>query len=463
MRTPIELVAEKVMEVDIAFQESEEALHLGWVEALRVKFAKAAGTKAASKEKGVSWSMLEEKACLTGGTKQGVNPKADATADGQPQQKQGSKYRKSLKLDRPINLGITLAQLPAKVDIPQPLPLMEGAGSQPTISSPSTESEDHSPGSSIPAATGLHCSCIAVRIRSTLDMDLVTLRQNAQSRALSGDLVSGLTEGTWAGAITPNQPSALIPVNYPVSPWRHVPTVDQDKTAHGENMFSLSDRIAPGSKGHFWFLQVGIKYLDDQDARTTMLLGLSSLMNILPDAINGFAMHPLDKASLLPPLTNNKLEDGFPGLAVLAFKYFMVIDKHNRPANQQSAAPPLKPSPHMFNDKENFKPPTSLWGVIRVSGNGNIKEACESLAWDMVNTGLHVWWKDHQLVDLSAQVLLMNIPPVLDRAGIEGKIIWHLAEVEKGLLKKGLLLAEYIGVPLPEIKVSWRQNKQGKG
>jgi hypothetical protein len=228
-------------------------------------------------------------------------------------------------------------------------------------------------------------------------------------------------------------------------------------------MFLLSHRIAPGNKGHFWFLQVGTKYLDNQDARTTMLLGLLLLIDILPNAIDGFAMHPLDEASLLPPLTNNKLEDGIPGSAVLMFKYFMVKDKRNRPANQQLAGPLSKPSPHRFNDEEDFKPPTSLWGVIRVSGNGNIKEACESLAWDMVNTGLQVWWKDHQLADLSTQVLLMNIPPVLDRAGVEGEIMWHRAEIEKGLLNKGLLLAEYVGVPLPEIKVSWRQNKRGKG
>jgi hypothetical protein len=69
-----------------------------------------------------------------------------------------------------------------------------------------------------------------------------------------------------------------------------------------------------------------------------MLLALALLMDILPNGIDGFAMHPLDEASLLPPLTNNKLEDCFPGLAVLAFKYFMVKDKCNRPANQQLAA-----------------------------------------------------------------------------------------------------------------------------
>jgi hypothetical protein len=30
-------------------------------------------------------------------------------------------------------------------------------------------------------------------------------------------------------------------------------------------------------------------------------------MDILPNAINRFAMHPLDKSSSLPPLTSNKL------------------------------------------------------------------------------------------------------------------------------------------------------------
>jgi hypothetical protein len=57
----------------------------------------------------------------------------------------------------------------------------------------------------------------------------------------------------------------------------------------------------------------------------------------------------------------------------------------------------------------------------------------------------------------------MNVPPVLDRGSIKGKITSHLAEIKKGLLKKGLIPTEYIGVPLSEIKVSWRQNKQKKG
>jgi hypothetical protein len=42
-------------------------------------------------------------------------------------------------------------------------------------------------------------------------------------------------------------------------------------------------------------------------------------------------------------------------------------------------------------------------------------------------------------------------------------MIWHLTEIEKGFLRKGTLLTEYVGVPLPKIKVLWRKNKQGGG
>ena len=53
-------------------------------------------------------------------------------------------------------------------------------------------------------------------------------------------------------------------------------------------------------------------------------------------------------------------------------------------------------------------PPNALWGVICDTGNGNVKEACKALAWDMVDSGLQVRWKDHQSADSSIQVLLMN-------------------------------------------------------
>ncbi len=91
-----------------------------------------------------------------------------------------------------------------------------------------------------------------------------------------------------------------------------------------------------------------------------MLLGLSFLMDILPEAINGFALHPLDKKSMLPALTNNRVEDGFPGSAVLAFKYFHVKDKQNRAAKQLVPALPQQPSPFRHNNEEDYKQPTAM-------------------------------------------------------------------------------------------------------
>ncbi len=84
------------------------------------------------------------------------------------------------------------------------------------------------------------------------------------------------------------------------------------------------------------------------------------------------------------------------------------------------------------------------------------------LAWDMTESGLQVWWKEHQSAKSSAQVLLMNVPAVLEQGGVENEILWHQSEIEKKLLKRGTLPLEYVGIPLPDIKVSWRQSKQGK-
>jgi hypothetical protein len=125
-----------------------------------------------------------------------------------------------------------------------------------------------------------------------------------------------------------------------------------------------------------------------------MLLCFSALMDVLAKASDGFELHPLDEESNLPCLNNNRVEDGFPGSAVLAFKSFLVWDKQNRVAQSPSAI--SVPSPHRFNDEKDFKAPTAMWGVIRVKGNANIKEACKALAWDMTGLGLQVRLKEHQ-------------------------------------------------------------------
>jgi hypothetical protein len=57
----------------------------------------------------------------------------------------------------------------------------------------------------------------------------------------------------------------------------------------------------------------------------------------------------------------------------------------------------------------------------------------------------------------------MNVPPVLDRGGVEEEIIWHLTQIENSLLKEGKLSTEFVGVPLPEMKVSCVRASKARG
>jgi hypothetical protein len=224
-------------------------------------------------------------------------------------------------------------------------------------------------------------------------------------------------------------------------------------------MFSLSHRVTRGCANKFWFLQVSFELLPDQDSRTTLLLGLLSLLDILGSVIDGFELHPLDPELTLPPLT---LGAEVPKTAVLAFKYCNV---NNRRMVRNSGQAPTKPRVEFqrHNDDEDFTPPTSVQGVIRVRGKENMKTACNSIAWDMSDSGLSIRWKERQSVDSNAQFLLMCCPAVFDKQGIEEGIVFHLKAIEKDLIRKGSLPSAQSTKPLPQIAVSWHQNKQGRG
>ncbi len=104
-----------------------------------------------------------------------------------------------------------------------------------------------------------------------------------------------------------------------------------------------------------------------------------------------------------------------------------------------------------------------LWAVIFVQDNKNIKDASEEIGWDISDTGLQIQFKEHQSADSSAQVLLMGVPSMFNCEELKGEIYWHFSDIEKSLLKKDALPTEYVGEPLPKIKLSWQQSKQGKG
>jgi hypothetical protein len=258
----------------------------------------------------------------------------------------------------------------------------------------------------------------------------------------------------------PSSQSALKRSQYFSAPHGSLLENELDNTPD-DNIFLVSYRIVPGSAGHFWFLNVGFKYVNDNNNKMTLLLGLTALMEILPGVINGFELHPLNETSTLLVLTSTCVKEGFPSSAILAFKYCHVKNKLPCRGNSQQTKSfyPPAPSPYRYNNDNNFSPPSMLYAVIRIHSKDNIKVACKEISWDISETGLQIWYKEHQSADSNAQILLMCVPNVFDQEGVEGEILWHFAEIEKSLLKKGALPAEFFGEPLPEIRVSWHQNK----
>ncbi len=249
---------------------------------LRFKFAKAAKLKAATKEKGVGWSTLE---CEDGPTDSGqssVNFVVD-TANNQSQPKQpkrDSKYCRSQKSDSPDH-GLSAISS-----------TLQSQNTTTPSKTPATTHDEHPQDKGAPSSTSPHNTPPrkGACVKSPLFSDLATLRQDALSWASLVDSVSGLTNFIPAGMPAPDRPSPLNSSNYLIPLHNQMLVAEQDNSAHGTSRFLMLHRIAPGSKGHFWFLQVGIKYLDNQDARTTMLLGLLSPRCYYPDT--GFPLIP---------------------------------------------------------------------------------------------------------------------------------------------------------------------------
>ena len=155
-------------------------------------------------------------------------------------------------------------------------------------------------------------------------------------------------------------------------------------------MFSMAHRTKPGAAGHFWFLSVIFEFIDGAASCTTMLAGMSALMEFFSGIVMDFWVFPINPESSLPILTSNLLTDGVPQTAAMMFRYLHVKNKINNCGTSQSHSAMQTVSPHQYSDKEEYKPPTGVWGNLRVKAGENIREMCESKAWDMSGTGTTV-------------------------------------------------------------------------
>jgi hypothetical protein len=139
----------------------------------------------------------------------------------------------------------------------------------------------------------------------------------------------------------------------------------------------------------------------------------------------------------------------------MMFRYLHVNNKiKNRGASQSHPATQAV-SPHQYNNKDKYRPPTGVWGNLRIKAGENIKEMCESIAWDMNGTGITVRWKEHQSVDSSSQILIMCVPNIFDKEGLKEELLFHMKAVERKMVAKGKLPASLLTEPIPLITMAW--------
>ncbi len=198
-----------------------------------------------------------------------------------------------------------------------------------------------------------------------------------------------------ATTVSTSAHSSLNASKYSSVPHGYLP-INDSAIVENRDMFSMDHRIPLGAAGHFWFLTLGIDYVEGKDSWGTMLIGMSSIMETFPQMIDGFELHPLDPASSLPFLMSSQVDKGFPQSAITMFRYFHVKNKMNSKGAPQPTWETTAALPNRYDDHADFKPSNTLWGTARVLAKKNIKEAVESLSWDFNNTGIQVKRKPHQ-------------------------------------------------------------------
>jgi hypothetical protein len=156
-----------------------------------------------------------------------------------------------------------------------------------------------------------------------------------------------------SSVVQPPVQSALKRMQYLSAPQGILPENEVDNNSV-DRMYLLAHKIVPESPSHFWVLNDGFKYIDNNDNKTTLLLGLTALMEIVSSVINGFKLHLLCKSYILPKLTSPNVDNGFPSSAILVFKYCLVKNKSHRCNNKNPPAlsGPSTASPLQYNNEE---------------------------------------------------------------------------------------------------------------
>jgi hypothetical protein len=256
------------METDIAIQAREEANKAARVQALKEKF-EASSHLMLSNNKGVTWSLQVESKDVADSVRNKDADMEDSNCarpisdldQGTPAVSRGSRHRHATKVARlsehlkeqeriaASNKAIANAHEDLESTVHEAPDAMVPT---PTIVStaPLTTSE-HDAGSTresfIEDLAAVHWDT-RNRVSASLPSDVTP-------SLATTDSLSGILSVTNSAAHPAGQ-STLNPTHYATAPHGNVPK-NECGDDFVDRMYSLLHKIAPGSKGYFWFLQVG--------------------------------------------------------------------------------------------------------------------------------------------------------------------------------------------------------------
>jgi hypothetical protein len=392
------------MEDDIALQDEEDKEKTARIDALCTGFEAAARQRLQASDKRISWSSPIEASINQGD----VVGKPPHYARGTPHVASGKQEKLAARLATTkwdsaaanarvaslwANQGGPDGTLPAQGALPPngPEDPIDGTSKNPIQESPSSQGpEDSSNSASASSATPATLSSTPKSrvslssLGAQMISDIALVRQDSCRARVPTPVLDGtnslLNNGSVSATTTSSfsRRSSLNASNYPLVPHGQLP-VNKCGDEHQVDMFSMDHWIDLGAKGHFWYLSVGIDYIEDEDSRGTMLLGMSSILETFPHMISGFELHPLNPASTLPFLTSNDVKRGFAQSALLMFKYFHIKNKINLQDAPQTTTVAATVSLTRFDDEAECMPSNTLGGTIKVQADENVKEAVEAL------------------------------------------------------------------------------------
>ncbi len=256
--TPYKLATEQAMEDKIAVQAKEELVFAGWVQALWEKFAMATNNKSVTaKEKEVRWvadqptySTKAPNAIMEEVALHRISPEFPLESCAV---KRGSKYRASTHLGRMSTqnkkqewIAYTLSALVLSLWNAGQLPEHQTSPLLPVHAPDPTPVELATPVQQV-SSTRMLVSDLATLQHDLLSRSPARPLDATLSLSMADSLVSGLLSLTPS---TVKWGSALNASNYMYVPHNCLPVNEVDHLP-GQDMFSMTHQMVPGSRRHF--------------------------------------------------------------------------------------------------------------------------------------------------------------------------------------------------------------------